>query len=217
MPLAPSLANQLWLAIAPSLSLEPAAENCATWPARIVAGQVAQFSAASSSDSDGTIASQSWFASDGASGTGLHFEHAFADAGNFTVALTVTDDQGATGEAQHAIEVTPATVDYSGNWAWTLDNEAQRNLGVICGNFQDSQLTIVSTPPTITFTETAGSTSVDYTGTITGSAFDVSNSELTITQRIYGNFTDADHFAGFYAIDPGITTCAERAVHGWRR
>lgn len=186
-------------------------------PATIVAGQPAQFSAASSSDSDGTIAGQSWFASDGASGTGLHFDHTFADAGSYTVSLTVSDDQGATGDAQHAIEVTPASVDYSGNWAWTLDNEAQRDLGLICGNFQDSQLAIASTPPTISFTESAGSTSVVYSGSITGTAFDVSNTNLTITQRIHGSFTDADHFAGFYAINPGITTCAERAVHGWRR
>lgn len=186
-------------------------------PTTIVAGQLAQFSAASSSDSDGTIAGQSWFASDGASGTGLHFDHAFAGAGSFMVSLTVSDDQGATGDAQHAIAVTPAMVDYSGNWAWTLDNEAQRNLGIICGSFQDSQLAIASTPPTISFTESAGSTSVVYSGTISGTAFDVSNSVATITQRIYGTFTDVDHFTGFYAIDPGITTCAERAVHGWRR
>ncbi len=54
------------------------------------------FDASGSSD-DGTIASYAWNFGDGSSGTGQTATHTYADAGDRTVRLTVTDDAGATG------------------------------------------------------------------------------------------------------------------------
>ncbi len=54
------------------------------------------FDASGSSDTDGTIVSYSWTFGDGATASGAVVTHAFADAGTYTVGLTVTDDLGAT-------------------------------------------------------------------------------------------------------------------------
>jgi PKD repeat protein len=62
--------------------------------------------AAGSSDADGTLASYAWTFGDGTSGSGLTASHTYATAGTYTVTLTVTDDDGATGTVSR--EVTAA-------------------------------------------------------------------------------------------------------------
>ncbi|HZJ04278.1 MAG TPA: PKD domain-containing protein, partial [Nocardioidaceae bacterium] len=56
---------------------------------------VCQFNGSGSSDSDGTIESHAWnFGGDG-TGSGETVNHTFSTAGTYSVALTVTDDDGA--------------------------------------------------------------------------------------------------------------------------
>ncbi|MGW0802067.1 S8 family serine peptidase [Nonomuraea sp. NPDC002799] len=55
------------------------------------------FDGTASSDADGSIASYAWTFGDGLTGTGSTNGHTYAAAGTYTVTLTVTDDQGATG------------------------------------------------------------------------------------------------------------------------
>ncbi|MEZ4702814.1 MAG: PKD domain-containing protein [Rhodothermales bacterium] len=62
-----------------------------------------------SSDSDGTIVSYAWTFGDGATGSGATASHTYAAAGTYTVALTVTDDEGATGTASQSVTVTDGT------------------------------------------------------------------------------------------------------------
>lgn len=64
-----------------------------------------EFSGADSSDPDGEIASYAWSTSDGGSGEGATFSHEFAEAGTYTVSLTVTDDQGKSDTKQVELEV----------------------------------------------------------------------------------------------------------------
>lgn len=61
------------------------------------------FNAANSTDSDGTISSFSWNFGDGSSATGVNLSHTFTTAGTFPVILTVTDNNGATGQTQTSI------------------------------------------------------------------------------------------------------------------
>ncbi len=64
------------------------------------------FSAATSSDPDGQIASYSWDFGDGSKGTGLFAEHEYTTNGSFIIMLTITDDKGATSSTKGTVFVT---------------------------------------------------------------------------------------------------------------
>jgi PKD repeat protein len=88
-----------------SSNLPPVAAASAT-PRSGVAPLAVTFSAAGSSDPDGTIASYSWMFGDGGTGTGVSTSHTYQSAGNYSAVLTVTDNLGATGTATVSISVT---------------------------------------------------------------------------------------------------------------
>lgn len=63
--------------------------------------------ASASSDPDGSIASYSWdFGDQTAGGSGVRVDHVYSAAGSYTIALTVTDNRGATASATHGVTVT---------------------------------------------------------------------------------------------------------------
>ncbi|MGB6382393.1 MAG: PKD domain-containing protein, partial [Syntrophobacteria bacterium] len=68
------------------------------------------FNDSGSNDPDGSIVSYSWNFGDGTSGTGVTAGHTYNNSGNYTVSLTVTDDNGATDSASTVIQVTTAPV-----------------------------------------------------------------------------------------------------------
>lgn len=63
--------------------------------------------ASGSTDPDGTIASYAWDFGDGDSGTGKTATHTYAEAGTYTVRLTVTDNDGVVDSADRQITVAP--------------------------------------------------------------------------------------------------------------
>jgi len=67
------------------------------------------FDGSASSDPDGTIASYDWDFGDGASSTAVSPSHTYGSAGDYTVTLTVTDNDGATDSAATLIQVTTPT------------------------------------------------------------------------------------------------------------
>lgn len=83
----------------------PTAMASAT-PTSGIAPLPVSFSAAGSSDADGSIASYAWNFGDGASGSGASTSHTYAAAGAYTATLTVTDDRGATASKNLAITAT---------------------------------------------------------------------------------------------------------------
>jgi PKD repeat protein len=62
--------------------------------------------ASGSEDADGEIVAFAWDLGDGQSGTGAALQHTFSLPGCYRVVLTVTDDDGATGQAEVTIVVT---------------------------------------------------------------------------------------------------------------
>ncbi len=70
-----------------------------------------------STDPDGSISGRSWTFGDGSASTAANPQHSFAAGGDYTVSLTVTDNDGATGNTSRTVSVTasqPATITLSG-------------------------------------------------------------------------------------------------------
>jgi len=82
------------------------------------------FDGSASSDSDGSIVSYSWDFGDGNTGTGVTPAHTYTANGNYTVSLTVTDNQGATGLATSTASIgsvsPPPIADPNGPYAGTV-------------------------------------------------------------------------------------------------
>ena len=69
-------------------------------------GQVLSFNAAASSDPDNNIAEYAWHFGDGHTADGAQVSHAFAEPGNYTVTLTVTDTCDVSNSDSLALEIT---------------------------------------------------------------------------------------------------------------
>ncbi|PJJ70957.1 calcineurin-like phosphoesterase family protein [Diaminobutyricimonas aerilata] len=69
------------------------------------AGLTCSFSGAASTDADGTIRGYAWEFGDGTTASGATVQHSYATAGDRTVRLTVTDDDGATASATRTVSV----------------------------------------------------------------------------------------------------------------
>src|SRR3989441_888453 len=81
-------------------------------------GIAVQFNGSSSYDPDGTITSYAWGFGDGTTGSGATPAHVYATAGNYTAALSVTDNGGATASATANVSISIST-DSVENVIWT--------------------------------------------------------------------------------------------------
>jgi PKD repeat protein len=73
-------------------------------PTRAAVSQTLQFDGGSSRD-DGDILGYDWALGDGAVGRGITVTHAYTPTGIYTLTLTVTDDDGLTDQATHAVRI----------------------------------------------------------------------------------------------------------------
>ncbi|WP_235003409.1 PKD domain-containing protein [Blastococcus haudaquaticus] len=86
---------------APTPNVAPTAAFVST-----TSGLTGSFDGTGSTDPDGTVAGHVWDFGDGTTGTGATTTHPYAAAGTYTVRLTVTDDDGATGSVERPVTVT---------------------------------------------------------------------------------------------------------------
>jgi len=74
-------------------------------PSSALVGQQVSFDASGSSDADGSLVSYEWSFGDGATATGASASHTYDTPGDYTVNVTVTDDDGATDTAVQTVSV----------------------------------------------------------------------------------------------------------------
>jgi PKD repeat protein len=151
----------------------------------------ASFDAAGSSDSDGTVASYAWDFGDGASGTGVSPVHTYAQAGTYTIALTVKDDDGASGLLTRTVTVkanaAPAAAFSSACTDLDCELDAAASIdsdGTISGYswaFGDGTTGTGVNPPHSY--SAAGSYEVALTVTDNGGSTDVKTQTVTVTAR----------------------------------
>ena len=76
----------------------------------VAQGEMISFDASGSYDPDGTIVAYLWDFGDGNTATGVTVDHAYREAGTYTVTLTVTDDDGASSSVVAEKTVNEGTV-----------------------------------------------------------------------------------------------------------
>jgi PKD repeat protein len=91
--------------VGPSPANDPPTATFDVAPSEPTVGETVSFDATGSNDPDGSITSYEWEFGDGTTATGRTVTHDYATAGNYTVALTVTDGEGATNTATRTVRV----------------------------------------------------------------------------------------------------------------
>ena len=85
---------------------EPPVASFTATPTSGLAPLTVNFDATDSSDSDGSISSYAWSSSDGQAATGINASFTYVDAGEKTITLTVTDDDGVTHTSSQSVTAT---------------------------------------------------------------------------------------------------------------
>ena len=78
-------------------------------------GEIVTFNASTSYDPDGDIESYEWNLGDGTNASGMIVNHSYSSAGNYTVTLTVTDDDGLRASTSKQISVSEAGLPRNGD------------------------------------------------------------------------------------------------------
>jgi len=157
-----------------------------------------------STDSDGTIASRSWSFGDSTSSTSANPSHTYAAAGTYNVALTVTDNAGATNTVTKAVTVTAASnANPIANFSFTTSNltasftdsstDSDGTIASRSWNFGDSTTSTVASPShayaaagtytvALTVTDNAGATNtVSKAVTVTAPPSNVLTNGVAVT------------------------------------
>ncbi len=90
----------------PCAGNQPPVAQASANPASAAINQSISFSAAGSSDPNGSITSYSWNFGDGGTANGISASHSYANTGSFNVILTVTDNCGATATKAMSVSIT---------------------------------------------------------------------------------------------------------------
>jgi large repetitive protein len=207
------------------INAPPTAQIGAPGPAVPDPGEQISFSASGSSDSDGSISSYQWdFNYDGtfnAEASGQTTTHSYPTAGNKTIRLRVTDNDGATGEVGLALRVnaaptaeiatpTPAVPDPNEQVAFSATGSSDGD-GTITTyewdfDFDGTTFTVDATGPSPNHTyATAGNRTIRLRVTDNDGATAVTNRAL----RVNAPPTPAFTFAGANPVTPTVPDVGE--------
>ena len=130
---APGCNNNGFTAPSSAALLDPAAANQVPTanpggPYSATVGTPVTFDGSGSIDPDGSITSYAWTFGDGSSGSGIQPSATYANAGSFTVTLTVTDDRGASSQPVTTtvtvnVGQQPPTASPGGPYAGTINQQ----------------------------------------------------------------------------------------------
>jgi PKD repeat protein len=84
---------------------EPPTASFSYLPSNPIVGENVTFDASASNDPDGSIVSYQWNLGDGDNATGVIAHHSYSSSGNYTISLTVTDDDGAIDSTDQVVHV----------------------------------------------------------------------------------------------------------------
>ncbi len=193
-----------------------------------------------SSDPDGSIASNSWNFGDGQTSTTVSPSHTYTASGTYTVTLTVTDNQGATNSASHSVTVnrapTAAFTSSCSNLTCNFTNTSGDPDGSVSANswnFGDGGTSTAASPShsygaagtytvKLTVTDNRGATnSVSHSVTVTApnqspvAAFSSSCSALTCTFTNTSSDPDGSISANSWNFGDGQTSTAVSPSHSY--
>ena len=193
-----------------------------------------------SSDPDGSVASNSWTFGDGQTSITVSPSHTYTASGTYTVTLTVTDNQGATNSVSHNVTVNRApTAAFSSsctNLSCSFTNTSSDPDGSISANswtFGDGQTSTAASPShtygaagtysvTLTVTDSQGATnSVSHNVTVTApnqpptANFTFSCSALTCNFTSTSSDPDGSISAYSWTFGDGATSTAQNPSHSY--
>lgn len=150
------------------------------------------FDASGSTDTDGTIESYQWTFGDGGTGTGLKPSHTYNSEGNYTVNLTVTDNDGLTGTASKTLYAEPPN----------QPPEARFNFNPKVGLY----------PLTVNFN---ASGSVDHDGVIDSYDWVFGDEDIASGSIVTHTFTEKGHYTVTLTVydDDGASATASEIVN----
>jgi hypothetical protein len=176
-----------------------------------VPGQSVAFSAAGSSDPDGTIVSYAWSFGDSQSGSGASVNHTYASVGVYTATLTVTDDCGATKQDTARITVVdPCSPDINSppvaNAGGNRTANTGQSLSFSGAASSDADGTIVNYAWNFGDNQTASGSSVSHAWASAGTF----NVTLTVTDNC-----GAQHSTGVQVVVSSVQTGPPSAEFTW--
>jgi len=210
-------------------NLPPVARISIDTESTISLGTVIEFSAGSSSDEDGNIASYSWDFGDGIVESGETLSHEYTETGSYTVTLRVTDNDSDSARDTLNITVTPAEVDPNDAPVASFtasDSDVEKNIIISfdASNSSDSDGTIASyfwdfgdenTATGVSTTHSYSSTGT-YTVTLTVTDdqgdFDSETLSITVTEPVTPS--NSDPSASFSASKTEVDTNESVSLDG---
>ncbi len=192
-------------------------------------GHTVHFNASASHDSDGSIVSYSWNFGDGHTASGVSVSHSYSHAGNYTVKLTVRDNDGASRTTTKSVSVAsaPGFPPLRGHWAFNegsgssvSDSSGNGNNGMIHGaswaSGSPDGSKALSFDGSGDYVTISASASLTITGKITVEAW-INPSDPGGTQRIVSEDGPGNADNHFYLALIGSKVAFAIYTNGWKK